>query len=211
MLTASGSLVEYYGATRPPELANQQYVELVRALPEKSWANQLNPAFVYAVLDQVSAAALAGGGGGYSRPPELVVDQLGQSYQEGRSLLGTGSADALIQVLETLAWSPEAKALAYALAKNFSADTVLAILAEPGGIEQRYLQLFSGAAAIKRIEFSSQALDMSAVYQPAAGEPFLTALCYQRQAKTCRAAGEVLSCSPAPWLTEDCYTSLLNL
>lgn len=213
MLTASGGVAQYYLTTRPPESAIEQYLEFVRLLPEKAWANQLNPAFLYTVFDQALAAVVNGRSGAYHQPPELAAEPLGKSYQEGRSLLGTGSADPLISALEVLDWTPEAKAITYALAKNFSAEVVLAVLAEPGSLERRYLQLFSPpeAAALKTVEFGAGALNISDVYQPDAQVPFFTALCRQKQAQACQVSGGSLSCSPAPWLDADCRTALLDL
>ncbi len=213
MLVARNALTQHYLDTLIGGAASQPYLDFVHQLPGEAATQQLNPSFIYAVYEHLFAVTSESPINSPLAPPELSVQKIGESYQEGSNLLAVpGSADILIAALQNKDWSPEAKALTYALAKNLAPEVVIKFLAEEGALERRYLATFAPPEleSVKRVEYAGAAVGLTQLYSDE-NKSWQVALCRNGLAQACRVEDEALLCSPVPQFNEDCRLNLLDL
>ncbi len=141
-----------------------QLTETHKYIFNNALSNDLNPAWVYTIVDAVYTAGLANGErfGETRRISEFPVSSFAQRYQLYRQAGTQANAERVLP--ENMTQNPEFAALALALSEFVSPGIVEAVLADEGYLESQYLAVAGNSLTQVDLTFQSTVLNQADYY-----------------------------------------------
>ncbi|MCD8484939.1 hypothetical protein LRY65_03590 [Candidatus Woesebacteria bacterium] len=201
----------YSEVVRPEGHANQ-LADSHKFIFNTALTHGLNPIWLYTIVDAAYSVAQEEEAD-LGQPNELTtfpVYDFAQSYRKYRQ--NGVSAQQRTQLPDEIATSPEAAALAVALAEQVSPVLVEGILADAGALESKYLAVAGNNMTRISTTYTTNALDQSMFYNSERDGSNQWLHCRNTQAYVCSLEVEgSVQCQPLTFLSDWCSRYFLNL
>ncbi len=217
ILVHRGALFTFYrGANQNQAETQPYYLSLVHIFTAAE-QHQLNPAFLYFLIDSIyqEAQRLNIYAGSSGEVVTLDVDRLAGDLQ--RWLIDSEAlpSDNLAQQLAATGLSPQGQVLAYVLLTNVAPDVALSVMGEEGRITNGYYAVFGYPSDSTASDFTVKVgggnLTAAEFYQEEAPAAFDFALCQDNKLFLCQGENTSFACRPTDFMAYVCGQYLHNL